>query len=774
MRRLFLALLAWVALAGAAFAETELPPAAAQAFRALGNGATGITDLAHRFGHRYNVADDGKALGDGLIEFSNTSCTAGGYFLTVSTSSKGPLVPFTAADVTPGNPKAIVVPGCGNHYMFGGAITVKTAGSNYVFGEKLACPIGGVIDHACEIVVLKTDAADGASAGGIVLAAFDDGGDYTSSFPTGDLSQSGTNGQGFGAVFNFPTPQNVYLGHITSVSDATHITVNPAFTETMAAQPNRIAWGHDDTSAFVGGVNALSSLIAAGGLLDVPPPPNGHCYMILGQVAFPSDGTELHSIRMQGVGQQSQLCVGAVTAGLTMSAGFSYGHEIDSIKVDGLQIATHDLAITRGGQWRITNNWMVNSAAGGSNVYLAPTANGGYLHGNHILNKWQVYANLNQLPAWPLHNESIDTKFTDNQYFNGATAYVYENAPDASHTGDHPFGYGPGATASAYLAPNVVIVHNSSRWENSTFDTATVAGLWVTGYGAQILGNHCISLDPAAPGVSGVVNMPECIHLNAGVQSVIVAHNWADSHTDKVVGWDGPPGNNTCVTDNVGGATLSVVANARCKPLISGYGSANIAQPFGPEILGVLGDFGECRGNGDFCEGDGTFSDFRWGCHVHAAGFTAVAGEAQISDCVFRGAASNGSPFNVLAFGTAAPTANNIAHIRLDKKTLMRFTVALTAFCSSGDYGGWSAAGAIVQTTGNASDVHWAGATPTFTVDPVVGRSAGAISGAWSPSLTLDTTNGGVYPVMAGACAGSKTIYVTADVHLTEALSGAN
>jgi hypothetical protein len=129
---------------------------------------------------------------------------------------------------------------------------------------------------------------------------------------------------------------------------------------------------------------------------------------------------------------------------------------------------------------------------------------------------------------------------------------------------------------------------------------------------------------------------------------------------------------------------------------------------------------------------------------------------------------------NILSYNSSSSPGslygNNEIQPRFDIVASELVKVDLSATCSTGDAAAWTTQ-FVLGANKSAASVAFKSGTPSWSL---VGETAGALSGSWTPGISLDTTNGAAYLTGSGTCTGSKTIYWTAKVTTVESASGAN
>lgn len=735
-------------------------------FLALGNGASASASSVIRWGHWLNAIDDGGVKADGLLEAVNVTCVSGSHNIAIATSEGYPApAAFTSADLN----KSVDIPGCGGHFIGAGVPVVANAGSGYVFGEIITAA-GGTLGggHALRFIVLGTNGNYLTQAGGITVVAYYDGGDY-SVFPSGTVTQGSTTKSGTGATFTLPTPFSVLTGAISAIVTPSLITVSNAATATETLQTERITYGTDQTTAINTAITSLSaSRPNPGGTLYFPTSPSGNCYMFTGQIQLPMNANWPlnNQIMMVGDGPSSTLCGGAPGAEVVVGpVGYSRGARITNLTIDGGYVGTHQIELLNGSQTTLDHLWVVNGAPGGSNIKI--TAGENFLSDSFINNDYTFLPSLADFPAFCLDVEGADNHVSNTVFFNSQTAQVFDAAADNHYSLNHGYGF----PVSGYVAPYNFIVAGASIWQGNTGDTATVANFLVESYGAQLIGNRALSAGTTPVGYS----------IFSNVQNAVVVGNWSDltSVTVAVQVQPSTPGGgpivgvDTLIAWNVGNIPNGVFS--WLGPIVSGV-TGSETQQYGATILGYLGNYGSVFGTGSFWLGDTAYDNFTTCRFGLAGGNNGWIGDSQIQFTLMRGSGTAGS-HDLVSCGPGGHSATNQIRLRIDIPASEDVTISLNSFCSTGDFQYATNHFGLQQTTKTALGVVFQNASGTTTSPPtwtVSRTSAGATSGAWTPAVVLDNTNGGAWITMTGTCTGSKTIYSNAYVTIQETGAGTN
>ncbi|MCW2283385.1 hypothetical protein M2323_001201 [Rhodoblastus acidophilus] len=719
-------------------------------------GGVSSASALSRAGHHLNVIDDFGAKGDGQWPYLAVTCQAGSAtisFASATWSSKTYTPVFSGADVG----KIIAVPGCGGTWLAYGPVTVSSAGSSYVYGAIITLN-GGTGPEPIKVMVTATTASDGVSAGGVASAVLYNPGIFTTT-PSGVLSQASTNGTGTGATFAAPNFTSVLSATIKAVNSASSVTLSTSAAASQTGVAQFVTYGHDDQPAFASALSAMIVNPTRGSRLYVPTPPGqgylfGSQLSLIGASATPYDYE--NAVTIEGDGRASTIRAAAVMDSVIQKdAVWSRGYRVAGLQIDAAAMAIHGVSILNGQNNYIDHNWITNAAPGGSNVLLAQGGTGAgtdTVSDNYILNDSAVIPDLAHMPTFALDVESPDNNIMFNFMVNGSYCQVYDGGSNNHFVTNH--GY---AIPSAFYAPYNMCARGASTWVgNTSGGGTTVAGYYVTGYASHLTGNHAQG-DPIGYLVA------------SGVQDAHLVGNWADEGSVPIaVQQNGAPGVNTVVAANTG---LQPVYQNYNGGFYSGIGQHVKGGASGP--LGWLGSYGYVNGQGNFALGSGIDDHYRKGCFIRSSvGTNGWNGDSQVVDCVMYG--SGTSAANITSTGNMPPGGVNEIFVPINIPFSEDVTVKLHAYCSTQDYGYWTVNFGLIANK-SAAGVQFEGASGPTTTPPTftsVRKSTGAAS--WTPSVVLDTTNGGAYLTGTGTCTGGKTIYWVADVHIVETGAGAN
>jgi hypothetical protein len=201
----------------------------------------------------------------------------------------------------------------------------------------------------------------------------------------------------------------------------------------------------------------------------------------------------------------------------------------------------------------------------------------------------------------------------------------------------------------------------------------------------------------------------------------------------------------------------SQVASGAYSAIIAGNGntvSSNYGGTGGASNA-VSGIYGFSWGNSNTVNGSYSYhfglqgsAKTRYGWNGHSSGFFSTVGDAQGGDVVLRVATSAATAARLTADGAGANTGNVV---NLSNNSVLRLTIDIVGRdTTTGDIGGWKLEALIKR---------GASAAATSVVGTVT-SSVIALDTAWAamtvPSLTADTTNGGINlsitPVTTNAC----------------------
>jgi hypothetical protein len=738
-------------------------------FSAIGNGATGSASAGVRAGDTPNLLRDYGAHGDALWQPFAVTCNSGSGVITFAQTGSSSAPAFSSADVG----KTMTVPGCGGAYWAYGRPTIVSAGSGYVFGEIVTLA-GGTGAWAAKLIVTKTSASDGRSAGGIVNAYLYDPGDYSTA-PSGTISQASSNKSGTGATFTLAGFQSALTGTITAASGGS-VTLNVLATVSQSGVVQTPIWFHDDLAAFNAALAALVNNPGTGGGLYLPQPP-GMCYGVSGPITLPSGNAAneyANSVTIFGASLNTSVCAGAPMEAQIQNAGtFNAGYKFETLELDGRQLAVHNVNLTGGVSFR-PDVYFFNAASGGSNILTSYTLR---MIGDTIENPNYNYADLGHLPTMNVDLEGADSSLVDNVYWGAQFCGIYDNGTENKHTSEHPFSY-PSSQLSAYNACS----NADSQWYGNTFDSASAGGMLIGGYGAQVVGNR------AQGSASASITVPIGFEIANGIQDALVANNRSDTGTvTKTVQVDGGLGVYSCVVGNVGLEPSTYYGNvapyANCGPVQSGEGNT----------IGILsgcifGPYNLILGTNACGFGSGVDDFYRQGWIGQASGGGVnYGGDNQTGVVEMNGFGTSGTVKITTGNTSGSPTllGPNEFLMRIDIVASELLMIDISAVCSTGDAAGWhlitsgsGQPGVMLVATKSKASVAPLG-TPAFAlVSETTGASTGGSGGTpWSLAFNIDGTNGAAYLTGTGTCINgghNYTIDWTIRGTTVESGSGAN